>query len=148
MLGGLNGTRREAARAALATVGLAGQEQRAIGTLSAGQLQRVLFARLMVEDCPIILLDEPFAAVDARTTQDLLALVAGWRTQGRTVLAVLHDLDQVRAIAEHTLLLAGEPIAWGPTRNALTTAAILRAWGVAAGWDDGPAAGTPLAISA
>ncbi|WP_163593816.1 ATP-binding cassette domain-containing protein, partial [Klebsiella variicola] len=60
---------------ALAAVGLTGFESRIIGTLSGGQLQRMLFARLLVQDARLILLDEPFTAIDAKTTADLLALV-------------------------------------------------------------------------
>ena len=60
---------------ALASVGLEGFEHRPIGDLSAGQFQRVLFARLLLQDCPVILLDEPFTAIDTRTTADLLGVV-------------------------------------------------------------------------
>lgn len=100
---------------ALATVGLAGFERRAIGLLSTGQLQRVLFARLVLQDAALILLDEPFAAIDPATTVDLMSLVRRWHREGRTVIAVLHDLDQVRAEFPDSLALAVEPIAWGPT---------------------------------
>jgi zinc/manganese transport system ATP-binding protein len=111
---------REGARGALGAVGLAGFERRPIETLSAGQFQRVLFARLIVQAAELILLDEPLAAVDWRTSEDLLRLIVGWQRQGRTVAAVLHDLDQVRAYFPETLLLARERVAWGPTREALT----------------------------
>jgi zinc/manganese transport system ATP-binding protein len=78
-------TMREAARRALAAVGLDGFERRPIETLSAGQFQRVLFARLIVQDAELILLDEPFAAVDWRTSEDLLHLVEYWhRSAGRS----------------------------------------------------------------
>ena len=87
------------AEPALAAVGLGGFERRPVGTLSAGQFQRVLFARLMVQDAPVLLLDEPFNAVDARTEADLLALVQAWHRAGRTVIAVLHDLELVRALS-------------------------------------------------
>ncbi|MDE1993439.1 MAG: ATP-binding cassette domain-containing protein, partial [Rhizobiaceae bacterium] len=58
----------ERARDALAAVGLSGFERRHIGSLSAGQFQRVLFARLLLQDARVILLDEPFTAIDQRTT--------------------------------------------------------------------------------
>lgn len=105
---------------AIEAVGLAGFERRQIGALSGGQAQRMLFARLIVQDAPVILLDEPFAAVDARTIGDLLAIIARWRAQGRTVLAVLHDFALVRAHFPETLLIAREKIAWGPTQAALS----------------------------
>lgn len=112
---------------ALAAVGLAGFERRGLDTLSGGQLQRARFARLILQDAPVVLLDEPFAAVDQRTTADLLALLHGWQQQGKTVIAVLHDIDQVRAHFPLTLLLAREPVAWGPTAAVLTDAHWARA---------------------
>ena len=78
---------------ALSAVGLDGFGGRGIGSLSAGQFQRVLFARLLLQDAPVIVLDEPFTAIDARTTRDLLDLVRRWHGERRTVIAVLHDFD-------------------------------------------------------
>ncbi|ARS52220.1 metal ABC transporter ATP-binding protein [Kushneria konosiri] len=113
--------RRDVARAldALDKVGLAGFEQRRISELSSGQFQRVLFARLLLQDAPVILLDEPFNAIDERTTRDLLALIRHWHEHGRTVIAVLHDMSQVRQCFPQTLLMAREAIAWGPTEEVL-----------------------------
>lgn len=107
---------------ALAAVGLTGFEERSLDTLSGGQLQRALFARLILQDAPVVLLDEPFAAVDNRTTDDLLALLHRWHAQGKTVVAVLHDVAQVRAHFPLTLLLARERVAWGHTESVLTRA--------------------------
>ncbi|WP_372658531.1 zinc ABC transporter ATP-binding protein AztA, partial [Hydrogenophaga sp.] len=112
---------------ALALVGLTGFERRGLDTLSGGQLQRALFARLILQDAPVVLLDEPFAAVDQRTTADLLALLHRWHQQGKTVVAALHDLAQVRAHFPLTLLLAREPVAWGATAEVLTEAHWARA---------------------
>ena len=98
-----------------------------MGSLSAGQFQRLLFARLLVEDAPVILLDEPFNAVDARTAADLLRLVRDWHGQGRTILAVLHDMDLVRREFPDCLLLAREAVAWGETGAVLTPENLLRA---------------------
>ena len=122
--------------AALHAVGLQGFEHRAVGTLSAGQLQRVMFARLLVQDAPLILLDEPFNAVDAKTTADLLALVQQWHLEGRTVIAVLHDDAQVRQYFPQTLLLARELVGWGPTAEVLTEAKLQRARAMAEAWDE------------
>ena len=125
---------REGAQQALAVVGLAGFERRPIETLSAGQFQRVLFARLIVQDAELILLDEPLAAVDWRTSEDLLRLIVTWQQEGRTVAAVLHDLDQVRAYFPDTLLLARERVAWGPTREALMPQNLRRARHLSETW--------------
>ena len=110
---------RARAAAAAETVGLAGRLGRFVGELSVGELQRALFARLILEDAAVILLDEPFAAVDAQTMAVLLDLVAQWHQEGRTVIAVLHDLELVRARFPATLVLARRCIAWGRTEVAL-----------------------------
>jgi zinc/manganese transport system ATP-binding protein len=120
--------------AALAAVGLAGLAKRPVGSLSSGQLQRLLFARLLVQDADILLLDEPFNAVDAKTAADLLRLIRQWHGEGRTVIAVLHDLDLVAREFPETLLLARDLIAWGPTDQALSPANRLKARQMAEGW--------------
>lgn len=127
---------RQQCNAALAAVGLTGFEERSLDTLSGGQLQRALFARLILQDAPVVLLDEPFAAVDNRTTDDLLALLHRWHAQGKTVVAVLHDMAQVRAHFPLTLLLARERVAWGPTENVLTSAHWARAQSMQEPFDD------------
>jgi zinc/manganese transport system ATP-binding protein len=92
-----------------------------------GEFQRALFARLLLQDASVILLDEPFATVDERTAEDLLRVVLHWHQTGRTVIAVLHDLDQVRAHFPTTLLLARACIAWGDTVSVLTEENLARA---------------------
>jgi zinc/manganese transport system ATP-binding protein len=119
---------------ALGAVGLDGMAGTPIGALSAGQFQRLLFARLLVQDAKLLLLDEPFNAVDEPTAAALLALVRRWHRDGRTVIAVLHDLDIVRGNFPETLLLAGRPIAWGPTPSVLTPANRRRARFGQDGW--------------
>jgi zinc/manganese transport system ATP-binding protein len=110
---------RARAAEAAATVGLTERLDREIGEVSRGELQRALFARLIVQDAPLILLDEPFAAVDARTVAVLLGQVRRWHQEGRTVIAVLHDFDLVRANFPSTIALATRCLAWGPTEAAL-----------------------------
>jgi zinc/manganese transport system ATP-binding protein len=107
------------AAAAADAVGLSQHLPRRIAELSIGELQRALFARLMMQDAPIILLDEPLAAVDAGTASVLLDLIEHWRGEGRTVIAVLHDLDLVRARFPQTIVLAQRCVAWGRTDSAL-----------------------------
>jgi zinc/manganese transport system ATP-binding protein len=96
----------------------------------------VLFARLLLQDATVILLDEPFTAIDARTTRDLLDLVCRWHGEGRTVITVLHDFEQVRMYFPEALLLAREPIAWGPTETVLSPANLLRARSMAECWEN------------
>jgi zinc/manganese transport system ATP-binding protein len=112
---------------ALSTVGLEGFEQRPIGTLSGGQMQRALFARLLLQDAKLILLDEPFAALDSGTVADLLEIVRRWHAEQRTVIAVLHDYETVRQRFPEALLLARSPVAWGPTSEVLKPENLLRA---------------------
>ena len=118
--GWLGRERRSRIDSAIAAVGLTGFELRPIGTLSGGQLQRALFARLLLQDAQLVLLDEPFTAIDARTLADLLGVILDWHGEGRTVIAVLHDMDTVREYFPETLMLARELIAHGPTDEVLT----------------------------
>jgi zinc/manganese transport system ATP-binding protein len=127
LFGGVGRKERVQIEEALAAVGLAGFERRPIGTLSGGQMQRALFARLLLQDASVILLDEPFTAIDTKTTADLLDLVRRWHAEERTVVAVLHDLETVRRVFPQTLLIAREPIAWGDTATVLCPENLLRA---------------------
>ncbi len=125
---------RECARACIANVGLAGYEHAPIAALSAGQWHRALFARLILQDARVILLDEPFAALDERTTADLMKLVHGWHGEGRTVISVLHDVAFIRRHFPQTLLIARELVAWGPTVEALSDENIERARAMTDRW--------------
>jgi zinc/manganese transport system ATP-binding protein len=127
LFGGVGAKERQKIEEALAAVGLIGFERRPIGTLSGGQMQRALFARLLLQDASVILLDEPFPAIDAKTTADLLDIVRRWHAEARTVVAVLHDLETVRRVFPQTLLIAREPIAWGDTAAVLKPENLLRA---------------------
>ena len=121
---------------ALTAVGLGAFGLRSVGALSVGQFQRVLFARLLLQDAPLIVLDEPFTAVDTRTKEDLTAILHGWHAEGRTIIAVLHDLDQVRIDFPRCLLLAREQCGWGAAAEALAPANLDRANALAEGWGD------------
>jgi zinc/manganese transport system ATP-binding protein len=125
--GGLGYKRRGEVERAIAAVGLTGFEDRAIATLSGGQMQRMLFARLLLQDARVIVLDEPFNAVDAKTSADLFELVQRWHGERRTVLTAMHDIDFVRAHFPETLLLAREAVAWGHTATVLTPENLLTA---------------------
>jgi zinc/manganese transport system ATP-binding protein len=118
--GAIGRLEREKVHAAIATVGLTGFERRPIAMLSGGQMQRVLFARLLLQDSRLILLDEPFNAIDEKTVADLIVLVHRWHDEHRTVLAALHDFELVRRHFPETLLVAREPVAWGSSDLVLT----------------------------
>jgi len=127
LFGGIGAKDRDAVERAIEAVGLTGFEPRPIGTLSGGQMQRMLFARLLLQDAKVIVLDEPFNAIDAKTCADLLELVRRWHAEHRTVLAAMHDLEVVKANFPETLLLAREPVAWGATADVLTPDNMLKA---------------------
>ncbi|MFN0218132.1 MAG: metal ABC transporter ATP-binding protein [Hyphomicrobium sp.] len=127
ILGGIGRRDRELIAEAFAAVGLTGFERRPVGTLSGGQMQRALFARLLLQDARIILLDEPLTAVDTKTAADLIDLVQRWHQEDRTVIAVLHDIELVKHVFPETLLLAREPVAWGSTRDVCTPENLLKA---------------------
>lgn len=118
---------KQRVEAAIEAVGLGGLESRPIGQLSGGQLQRARFARVILQDSPLVLLDEPYGAIDANTVNDLAALVRQWRREGRTVISVLHDFEHVRQEYPEALLLAREIVAYGPTADVLVEENLLRA---------------------
>lgn len=121
-LGAFGRARREHAQAAcdaLDRVGLCDAGRRLLAELSAGQLQRVLIARLMLQDQPVLLLDEPFAAIDEATRDDLMALLVDWQREGRTVVFSTHDLAPVRAEAPHCVVLGRRLLAAGATGEVL-----------------------------
>lgn len=138
--GGMGNSERDKIAQALAAVGLNGFENRAIGTLSGGQMQRMLFARVLLQDARLIVLDEPFNAIDTKTSADLLALVKRWHGEGRTVLAALHDMELVRSHFPETLLLARGPVAWGATAEVLTAENLMVALRMCEAFDDTAAA--------
>ncbi|MDR2925436.1 MAG: metal ABC transporter ATP-binding protein [Azoarcus sp.] len=133
---GLGRAGRGKVRAALNAVGLAGFEFRPILTLSGGQLQRARFARLILQDAPTILLDEPFAAIDARTVDDLANLILRWHGEGRTVLTVVHDFGQVRRYFPNCLLLARELVAFGATAEVMSEELLARARQLSEAFDE------------
>jgi zinc/manganese transport system ATP-binding protein len=134
--GGVDAAMRADVMGSLEQVGLAGFARRPIGTLSGGQLQRALFARLILQDSMILLLDEPFKGIDTATTDALIALLKDLNAQGRTVLAVMHNLDLVRRHVPRSLVLAREPVAWGPTETVLTPRHLGKAQAFHAAWDE------------
>jgi len=115
----ISAAQRQKAQAALATVGLEGFNERTLDSLSAGQLQRALFARVIVQDARLILLDEPFNAIDNATTAALLHIIKIWHKEKRTVICILHDFEQIKENFSDCLLLARETVAWGKSREVL-----------------------------
>ena len=125
--GSITPAQRERVHAALTRVNMNDFAQRMIGDLSNGQFQRVLLARMLVQNAQFLLLDEPFNAVDAKTTYALLDVLQQEHQNGRAVIAVLHDYEQVRAYFPHTFLIAREKVAAGQTDDILCEDLLRRA---------------------
>ncbi|MGN6670012.1 MAG: metal ABC transporter ATP-binding protein, partial [Candidatus Nucleicultricaceae bacterium] len=105
---------------ALKEVGLEDRLSNTLTALSGGQFQRVLFARLRLQDADLIMLDEPFNAIDPHTIHDLIKVIKHWHAEGKTILVVTHDIDIVRQFFPTTIILSNELIAWGKTKETLT----------------------------
>lgn len=119
LLRGLRGERRRIDET-LERVGLSAMAASPIGSLSGGQFQRMLFARVMVQQAPLVMLDEPFTGIDEATSRALMALIIGMHQQGQTVLAVLHDNQRVMKYFPQTLFLGPQnTLCWGETRDVL-----------------------------
>lgn len=117
---GLGRRGRDRVDAALEEAGILELSERSLHTLSGGQLQRALFARVILQDAPLILLDEPFAAVDQSTEAHLLSIIQRWRGEGRAVVLVVHDLSSVLDHCSHALLLGNGTATHGPVAEVLT----------------------------
>jgi manganese/zinc/iron transport system ATP- binding protein len=111
---------REAARSALEQVGLAHLAHRQIGQLSGGQQQRVFLARALVQDARVYLMDEPFQGVDATSERAIVELLQALRSQGRTVVAVHHDLQTVPEYFDAVTLLNVRRVASGAVEDVFT----------------------------
>jgi manganese/zinc/iron transport system ATP- binding protein len=111
---------REASRDALAQVGMEAFADRQIGKLSGGQQQRVFLARALAQDAELVLMDEPFAAVDAATETAIVGVLRALAAKGRHVVAVHHDLGTVPEYFSSVLLLNARVFAAGPVKEAFT----------------------------
>ncbi len=120
LLGRLSGQARSRANECLDRVGMADFAHRQIGQLSGGQQQRVFLARALAQDADLLLLDEPFAGVDAATERAIIGVLKLLKEEGRTVIAVHHDLATVRDYFDHVLLLNVRRIAEGPVETTFT----------------------------
>jgi manganese/zinc/iron transport system ATP- binding protein len=120
---------REAALHALDLVGMADFAGRQIGQLSGGQQQRVFLARALVQKARVYLMDEPFAGVDAATERAIVDVLRKLKAEGRTVIAVHHDLDSVPTYFDHVIILNVHRIAEGPVATVFTPENLQRAYG-------------------
>jgi len=124
----LGRSERRAALAALARIGLAELAGTSFGELSGGQRQRVLVARALVQEAPILLLDEPFSGVDRPSAELLEQLFAELAAEGRGLMIATHDLDQVLGW-DRVLCLNQRQIAFGPPDGTLTRGVLEQTYG-------------------
>jgi manganese/zinc/iron transport system ATP- binding protein len=119
---------RVAAAEALALVGMEDFRDRHIRQLSGGQQQRVFLARALSQQADILLLDEPFAGVDAATEQAIFELIDRLTAEGKTMLVVNHDLSILNRF-DYVMLLNERVVAFGPTDQVLTDQNLRRTYG-------------------
>jgi len=119
---------RDAARAALDRLGLAPETGVRFGELSGGQRQRVLLARALVQDAPVLLLDEPLAGVDPASAEAIESLFAELRNEGRTLLVSTHDVDSAQRF-DLVLCLNGHQVAFGAPGAVLDRRALEETYG-------------------
>jgi iron complex transport system ATP-binding protein len=123
---------RDAAATALARLGLAGFADRRLGSLSGGELQRVVLARALAQDAPLLLLDEPTAALDLGRQQQALELVHELRGDGLTILSTMHDLTLAGQYADRLVLLdRGVVVAEGDPADVLSPENVATHYGAA-----------------
>lgn len=123
MLRGISRSMRDRIEAALEQVGLQDLAGRAIGQLSGGQFQRMLFARMLVQDAPVMLLDEPFTGIDSQTSAFLLRVIDRLHAEGKTILTVLHSQPMVERHFPELLYLHEGHYHWGKTTDILMESA-------------------------
>ncbi|SNS69996.1 metal ABC transporter ATP-binding protein [Tropicimonas sediminicola] len=129
LLGRLNAQHRARALDCLDRVGMADFAERQIGQLSGGQQQRVFLARALAQDAELYLLDEPFAGVDAATEKAIIDVLKTLNRQGRTVVAVHHDLATVTDYFDRVFLINVRKVAEGAVADAFTAANLQAAYG-------------------
>ena len=122
---GLDRAGRDRVAAALDEARVLSLADRPLHTLSDGQFQRALFARVMLQDASLILLDEPFTAVDQSTEEHLLSIIGRWRREGRAVVLVVHDLSSVLDHCSQVLLLGGGDATHGAVESILAPERLL-----------------------
>lgn len=139
----------EAVRSAIAATGLADLSDRPVDTLSGGQRQRAWVAMALAQETPILLLDEPTTFLDIAHQIDLMDLLERLNHEGRTIVAVLHDLNQAARYASHLVAMKdGKVIAEGPPADVVTREMVKIIFDIACVVMDDPVTGLPMVVPA
>ena len=138
---------RQAVDAALRVTNVTELADRRVEHLSGGQRQRVWIAMVLAQQTPLILLDEPTTYLDIAHQMDVLNLLHELNTAGRTIVAVLHDLNHAARYASHIIAMkAGEVIAAGPPAIVITAATVLEVFGLETEVIPDPVTGNPMVV--
>ncbi|HEV7754339.1 MAG TPA: ABC transporter ATP-binding protein [Mycobacteriales bacterium] len=147
LLGGWSRADGDAVESALARAGVADLRDRAVDELSGGQRQRAWIALVLAQDTPLLLLDEPTTFLDLRHQLDVLDLLTDLHDDGRTVVAVLHDLDQACRYATHLVVLSGgRQVTAGPPGEVLTAELVATVFDLPCEVVPDPVTGTPMVV--
>ena len=147
MLGAWSPADERAVAAAMAAAGVEDLADRPLAELSGGQRQRVWIAMVLAQDTAYLLLDEPTTFLDIAHQYELLRLLRGLVVEGRTVVAVLHDLNQACRFADHVVAMrGGQVIAAGPPAEVVTATLVEEVFGLACEVLPDPVAGTPMVV--
>lgn len=120
---------------------------RAYPSLSGGEKARVSLARVLAQDTPVVLLDEPTAALDLRHQEDVLRVARGLAREGRAVVVVLHDLSLAAAYADEVAMIdGGRLVARGEARTVLTAERVATVYGTPVRVFDDPDTGRPVIL--
>lgn len=147
LLGGWSERDEEAVRGALARCGLSDLAQRHVDELSGGQRQRVWIALVVAQDTPILLLDEPTTYLDLAHQIEVLELCRELHQEGRTVVAVLHELNQAFRYGTHLVAMRdGAVLAQGVPRKIVSADLVRAVFDVDAVVIEDPESGSPLVV--
>ncbi|ADD43440.1 ABC transporter ATP-binding protein [Stackebrandtia nassauensis] len=137
----------EAVAEAMATAGVADLSERLVTELSGGQRQRVWVAMVLAQQTPYLLLDEPTSFLDLAHQYRLLDLLARLRDEGRTVIAVLHDINQACRYADHLIAMKdGRVVAEGPAKTIVDAELVDDVFDLPSVVVDCPTTGAPMVV--
>ncbi|WP_433389347.1 ABC transporter ATP-binding protein [Micromonospora sp. KLBMP9576] len=137
----------EAVGSAMAVAGVADLAERRVEELSGGQRQRVWIAMVLAQETPYLLLDEPTTFLDITHQYELLALFAKLRDEGRTIVAVLHDINQACRFADHLVAMkGGRVVAQGPPADVVDADLMREVFGLPCLVLPNPVTGTPMVV--
>ncbi|MGC4893676.1 ABC transporter ATP-binding protein [Micromonospora sp. DT31] len=147
LLGTGSAADEEAVRSAMAVAGVTDLAERPVEELSGGQRQRVWIAMVLAQETPYLLLDEPTTFLDITHQYELLALFARLRDEGRTVVAVLHDINQACRFADHIVAMkGGRVVAQGPPADVVDADLMREVFGLPSMVMPNPVTGTPMVV--